>query len=79
MRKSRKNRKSQKGRGFFTEKTLEDNRRNCMNYYNSINRKDLQYECDNKKILESRMFPGMMNRMMGNKVGTQIGTSTIGS
>jgi hypothetical protein len=78
VRNMRKNRKTQKGRGFFTEKTLQDNKRNCRNYYHSINRRNMLYECDDEKILKSRMFPGMMNRMMGNKVGSEIGTSTLG-
>uniref|UniRef100_A0A6C0BA24 Uncharacterized protein n=1 Tax=viral metagenome TaxID=1070528 RepID=A0A6C0BA24_9ZZZZ len=77
LRKSIKNRKSKKGGGFFTKKTLDDNRRNCLNYNTAKNQKRLDYQCDDKKHLKSTMYPGYFNRMMDNK-GTQIGTSTLG-
>jgi hypothetical protein len=73
----RKHRKSRKGGGIFTTKTMEDNRRNCVAYYKSTNpgRVDI---CKDDKELKLRSYPGMMNRMMGNKEGSKLGTSMLG-
>jgi hypothetical protein len=74
----RTNKKRQRGRGFFTEKTLEDNKRNCRAYWDN-NRSERDRLCSDEKHLLNRSYPGRLNRLMGNKYGTEIGTSTVGS
>ena len=74
VRSTRKSRKVKRGGGIFTEKTLADNKRNCMAYWDN-NRSERDRLCNNNKHLNERMYPGWRKRMMGQTTGSDIGSN----
>ena len=72
VRKNRKSRKIRRG-----GKTVEDNQRNCMAYYDN-NRSERDRLCDKEQLkypnghLWKRMYPGWAKRRMGEKYGSPI-------
>ena len=73
--------KKQKGRGFFTKKSLEDNRRNCIGYWDQYKTKESELErdrlCYNDVHLNERSYPGKLNRFFGKDLGSKIGTTYL--
>jgi len=71
----------QKGKGFFTKKSLEDNRRNCIGYWNQFKSEESEKErdrlCYNDVHLNERPYPGKLNRFFGKDLGSKIGTTYL--
>jgi len=72
VRKNRKSRKIRRG-----GKTVEDNQRNCMAYYDN-NRSERDRLCAKEELkypyghLWQRMYPGLKKRLKGEKYGSPI-------
>ena len=77
VRRNRKSRRNKRGGGFFGEKTPEENKKNCLAYWDN-NRSERDRLCYDEKHLQNRMYPGFLKRMRGIDTGSQVGTSTVG-
>lgn len=77
VRRNRKSRRNKRGGGFFGGKTPEENKKNCLAYWDN-NRSERDRLCYDEKHLQNRMYPGFFKRMRGIDTGSQVGTSSIG-